>query len=70
MSSIKNRMKSLIALSAKTMKEVAQKYSEITGKNLTANNLSHKLARGTLDFNDAETLADILGYKIEFIKKD
>lgn len=36
----------------------------------TVQNLSKKVNKGTLRYEEAEEIADIIGYKIEWIKKD
>lgn len=51
------------------MKEVAHMLETKTGKNYSLANLSSKLKRGTLSYNEVILITDFLGYKIEFIEK-
>ncbi|WP_236877327.1 LLM class flavin-dependent oxidoreductase [Clostridioides difficile] len=36
----------------------------------TPQNINNKIARGTLKYEEAKEIADIIGYKIKWIKKD
>lgn len=66
---IRNHIKSLLSLNGTTLTEVCKKMSERTGRQYTLNSLIGKLKRETFSLKEAYILADILGYKIEFIKK-
>ncbi|MDO5437056.1 MAG: LLM class flavin-dependent oxidoreductase [bacterium] len=66
----RNKIKSLIAMKCTTLTRVAQQLSEKTGKNYTFKSLTGKLQRGSLSLDEAYLIADILGYKLEFIDKD
>ncbi len=49
-----------------------KKLSDLTankGNKYTADSLSKKLRHGTLKYNEAKYLADVLGYDIEFKKR-
>ena len=48
---IKNEIKVAIARKGTTLKEVCEKLSEQTGKYYSYNNISNKMARGTIKFN-------------------
>lgn len=39
-------------------------------KPTTSQNINNKIARGTLKYEEAKEIADIIGYKIKWIKKD
>ena len=65
---IRNYIKSLLVLNCVTIKALAQMMSEKTGKAYSAKSLSHKLRRETLTLKEAYQIADLIGYKIEFIK--
>ena len=43
--------------------------SEQTHKKYTPNGLSHKLSRGSILYNEMFIIADILGYDINFVKR-
>ena len=66
---IKEDIKSLIVKSGKTMSEVVNLLNEKYNKNDSVQNLSNKLARGTLKYSEALEIADVIGYKIEWTKK-
>ncbi len=63
-------VKSLLSLNCMTLTDLCEKMSAQTGKKYTLNSLIGKLKRETFSLKEAYMLADILGYKIEFIKKD
>lgn len=67
---IKNYIKSLLKLNAITIKKMAQLMTEKSERVYTAGSLSNKINREGITLKEAYILADILGYKIEFIKKD
>ncbi len=67
--SVKEHIKILMAKENITMKELAMLLSEKTGKNISLSNFSAKLNKGYLRFEDAEAIAEILGYEIQFNKK-
>lgn len=67
--SAKEHIKILIAKENITLKELAELLSEKSSKNISLSNLSAKLNKGYLRFEDAETIAEILGYEIQFNKK-
>ena len=67
---IRNYIKSLLALNCVTIKRLAEMLSEKTGREYSAKSLSHKLRRESLSLKEAYEIADLIGYKIEFIKKD
>ena len=49
------------------LKKLAEKLSEIHGKNYSYNSLLGKLNRESLSLKEAITIAEILNYKLEFI---
>ena len=63
------QIKTLLVQRRMTLKKLAELFSEKTGKKCTANNLSHKLSRGTISYNQILILADILGFNIDFNPK-
>ena len=66
---VREQIKSLLGAKGVTMKEVAQILAEKTKKNYSLANLSSKLKRGTLTYNEVLIIIDYLGYKIEFAEK-
>lgn len=63
---IKNEIKSLIAKRGTTLKQVCQIMSEKTGKNYTGNNITNKLRRKTIKFEEVQLIFEILEYKLEY----
>ena len=64
---IKNEVKSYIIKEGFTMKKIAGLLDEESEGALQ--NLSNKLARGTIKYSEIKQIADILGYEIKWIKK-
>ena len=65
---VKEQIKTLLAQEDLKLKDLAEMISQKTGKNCSPDSLSHKLRRGSLTYNEVLVIAEILGYKIEFIK--
>lgn len=68
--SVRKDIKSLLAKSDTTLKFVAEQIRIKTGRNISADNLSQKLRKGTLRYDDAVLIADILDYDLQFIKRN
>ncbi len=62
--SVREEVKILLLKENKTMVYLAKELGT------TPDNLSHKLSKGTLRFEDVERIAEILGYKIIFMKNN
>ncbi len=67
---VKEQIKTLLAQENIKMKELAKMITETTGENCSPDSLSHKLRRGTLTYNETLMIAELLGYKIKFVKED
>lgn len=67
---IKEQIKTLLAQEGVKLKELAAMMSEKTGRKCAADSLSHKLRRGSLTYNETLLIAEILGYRIDFVKED
>ena len=52
-----------------TIKALAKKAKEFSNRKITADGISQKLNKGTMKYDEAQFLADVMGYKIEFVKK-
>ena len=65
---VREQIKALLAQENMKMKELALKMQEITGKNYSLQNLSHRLKRGTVTYNEVLQISEILGYSIKFEK--
>ncbi len=64
---IKTKIKILTVSRGITLKKLAEKLSEISGKNYSYNSLLGKLNRESLSLKEAMTIAEILDYKLDFI---
>lgn len=65
---IRNEIKSYIAKSGMTLTEIVNKYNE-THEPTTTQNISNKLTRGTIKYQEVVDMAEIMGYKINWEKK-
>lgn len=62
------QIKVLIAAENTSLTEIARQMTVKTGKNYSMHNLSQKLSRKTIKFEEIMLIAEILGYKINFEK--
>ena len=69
MSSLKNEIKSYIVRTGCTMQEVVTELHDTRGWSDSVPNFSNKLQRGSLRYEEAEELADVLGYRIVWEQK-
>lgn len=60
----KEYVKILLAKECLTLKELAKMATDNGDKKYTIDGISHKLGRGTLDFEEFEFFAKLLGYEI------
>ena len=67
---VRKDIKVLLAESNVKLKDLAVEMNEKIGKKITANNISQKLRKGTLRYDDAMIIGDILGYDLKFIKRN
>lgn len=68
--SIKNDIKSVIVKEGWTITDVVKALNEKHGRDHTVQNLSNKLSRETLKYKEALEIAELLGYKIEWVKNE
>lgn len=66
---VREQIKTLLAQENIKMKELAVKLQKTTGKNYSLQNISQRLKRGTLYYNEVLLIAEILGYDIKFEKE-
>ncbi|MDD3436220.1 MAG: hypothetical protein PHC64_03600 [Candidatus Gastranaerophilales bacterium] len=64
--SVREFMKMLLVKECMTLTELAKQASKVSKKKITVDSISRKLQKETMKFNEAEFLAGILGYKINF----
>ncbi len=67
---IKDDVKSLIAKEAWTMTDVAGILYKTENKRIAASSLSQKLKNETIKYREILQIADILGYDVEFKKRN
>lgn len=65
---VKEQIKTLLAQEGLKIKDLAAIIETKTGKRCSANSLSQKLGRETLTYNETLMIAELLGYKIKFVK--
>lgn len=65
----KNYIKSILKLNAVTIKRMAELLNEKSDKKYTQNSLSLKINNNRLTLQEAALIAEILGYKLEFIRE-
>ena len=68
--SIKADIKKILFECDVTITEIALLMSKRTGKHYSQSNISQKLMRKTLKYEEAKIIGDILGYDLKFIKKE
>jgi hypothetical protein len=68
---IRNEIKAHIAKSGWTLADIVKAYNQILPEDeqTTSQNISNKLTRGTIKYSEVKTIADIIGYRIEWIEK-
>ena len=64
----REQIKTLLVQEGVLLKELAKLITERTGKNCAPNVLSRKLSKGTLSYNEAVMIAELLCYEISFNK--
>ena len=64
----KECVKILLAKECMTLKSLADKATKHSKKKITADSISQKLNKGTMKYNEAQFLGEILGYQLAFIK--
>ena len=67
---IRNEIKAQIVRAGMTMQQVVDLLSDEYGWSDSLSNFSNKLARGSLRYEEAVQLAEVLGYEIVWKKKE
>lgn len=65
----KKEVKILLSKKAMTMKKLAEKLSEKTGKYYSPQNLDYRLSSNSLKLSEMAEVCEILGFEIEFKEK-
>mgnify|MGYP003300786080 CR=1 FL=1 len=66
--SVRTDIKKLLAENAVTITQVAEILSQKSGKQYSRSNISQKLMRGTLKYEEAKIIGEILGYELKFVR--
>lgn len=69
---IKNEIKGYISTSGWTITDIVEKMNENLPleKKTTVQNISNKLTRGTIKYSEVKEIAEIIGMKIKWNKKE
>lgn len=71
MDNIRNEIKSYIAASGWSLVDIVAKMNESRSEEnkTTPQNISNKLTRGTIKYSEIKEIAEIIGYKIVWVRK-
>lgn len=61
---ISNIIKTMLLMKGTSLRKLSEKLQNLKGIKLSQPNISDKLRRGTIRFNEVKEIADILGYEI------
>ena len=67
---LRNFIKSKIILAGMTMRDMVEMLHLKYGRSDSVSNLSGKLSRGSLRYDEAMEIADVLGYDIVWKRRD
>lgn len=67
---VREDIKSIIVKENWTIAEIAKEMTKETGKNYSGSNLSQKLSRKTLKYEEAKLIGQILNYDLKFFKNE
>jgi hypothetical protein len=65
---IKNELRSIFIKAGWTMSGIVEALNAKYDRKDTLQNLSNKLARNSLRYNEAMEIADVMGYEIKWVK--
>lgn len=63
---MRNQIKGYIHMKGMTYEKVAKLLTEKYGRNVTAQSLNNKIARGSIRYIDILQICEVLGYKIKW----
>ena len=71
MDNIRNEVKSYIAASGWSLVDIVAKMNESRSESeqTTPQNISNKLTRGTIKYSEVKEIAEIIGFKITWVKE-
>jgi len=65
---IRNEIKSIIAKKGSTLKKVCDNLEQIKNEKYSPNNITNKLRRKTIKFDEVQDILSVLNYHIEFVE--
>jgi len=65
---VRSEIKSIIAKKATTLKRVCELIEETKKQKVQPNNITNKLRRKTIKFDEVQEILSVLGYHIEFVE--
>ncbi len=66
--SVRTDIKTILAENDVSITYIASEMSKLTGKNYSRSNISQKLLRNTLKYEEAKLIGKILGYELKFVR--
>lgn len=67
---IQRFLKSILAMEGLSLTDLAKMITENCNRSEIPQTISQKLKRGTIKYVEMQEIADLLGYNIEWVKKD
>ena len=69
--SIRNEIKSYIAASGRSLVDIVAKMNDSrpADEQTTPQNISNKLTRGTIKYSEVKEIAEIIGFKVVWVKE-
>jgi len=65
---VRNELKSLIAKNGTTLKKICEELTQRSGESVLGNNITNKLRRKTIKFEEVAQILEVLDYHIEFVR--
>lgn len=65
---VKSELKSIIAKKASTLKKVCELIEQAKNQKISPNNITNKLRRNTIKFEEVQDILNALDYHIEFVE--
>lgn len=67
---LKDRLKGLIVSQGFTMSQVNEEINRRHGENLSFQNFSNRFRKESFSYKEIEEILDIVGYQVEWVKKN
>lgn len=66
--SVRTDIKLLLTENDVSITKIANEMTKLSGHKYSRSNLSQKLSRGTLKYEEAKLIGQILGYELKFVR--